>query len=74
MIVMLAEDKKLQKTFVGRNYIPFLSEMKKNGYSKIFAYLVLQQNGNKAAEKWLLENSQKGQNFLDWAESYKPAK
>jgi hypothetical protein len=74
MIALLAEDKKLQKTFVGRNYIPFMAEMKKNGYTKIFSYLILQQDGNKTAEKWLLENSKKGQEFLDWAQAYKPAK
>jgi tetratricopeptide (TPR) repeat protein len=74
MIALLSEDKKLQKTFVGRNYIPFLTEMKKNGYSKIFAYLVLQQDGNKTAEKWLLDNAKKGMEFLDWAKAYKPVR
>jgi len=74
LIAMLGEDKKLPKTFVGKNYIPFLVEMKKNGYSKIFAYLVLQQSGNKAAEKWLLDNRKKSLEFLDWAKSYRAAK
>jgi uncharacterized protein len=72
MIALLSEDKKLPSTFVGKNYVPFLVEMKNKGYSKIFAYLILQQDGNKTAEKWLLDNSQKTIEFLSWAKEYKP--
>jgi hypothetical protein len=45
-------------------------DMKKNGYSKIFAYLVLQQSGNKQAEKWLVEQGQKTVDFINWAKAY----
>lgn len=71
LIALLSEDKKLPSTFVGKNYIPFLVEMKKKDYSKIFAYLVLQQDGNKIAEKWLIDNSQKTLEFINWAKGYK---
>ncbi|HEY8560774.1 MAG TPA: tetratricopeptide repeat protein [Pyrinomonadaceae bacterium] len=74
LIAMLSEDKKISKTFVGKTYIPFMAEMKKQGFSKIFAYLVLQKNGNKAAEKWLVENERKTLDFFSWAKSYKAAK
>jgi tetratricopeptide (TPR) repeat protein len=69
-IALLEEDKKLASTFVGKTYIPFMVEMKKKGFSKTFAYLVLQQNDNKEALKWLVENEQQYINFLTWAKSY----
>lgn len=74
LIAILGEDKKLPKTFVGKNYIPFMVELKNKGYSKILAYLILQQDGNKTAEKWLTENSQKVTEFVGWAKTYKPSK
>jgi tetratricopeptide (TPR) repeat protein len=70
LISLLAEDKKLQSTFVGKTYVPFMVEMKKKGFSKTFAYLVLQQSGNKEALKWLVENEQQSINFIKWAKSY----
>jgi len=66
----LAEDKKLSSTFVGKTYVPFMVDMKKQGFSKTFAYLVLQQNGNKDALKWLVENNESFVNFVSWAKSY----
>lgn len=70
MISILEEDKKLPSTFVGKTYIPFMVEMKKKGFSKTFAYLVLQQGGDKKAEKWLIDNDQQSLNFINWAKSY----
>lgn len=72
LISILGEDKKLSTTFVGKTYIPFVSEMKKRGYVKHFAYLILQQNGNTEAEKWLIDEGQKTIDFLNWAKSYQP--
>lgn len=72
LISFLSEDKKVKSTFVGRNYVPFMVEMKNRGYVQIFAYLVLQQSGNKTAEKWLVDNSQKTLEFINWAKSYQP--
>lgn len=74
LIALLDENKKLSSTFVGKIYIPYLVEMKKRGYSKTFAYLVLQQNGNKDAEKWLIDNSQQSMAFINWAKSYQLTK
>ncbi|HEX8733854.1 MAG TPA: tetratricopeptide repeat protein [Pyrinomonadaceae bacterium] len=70
LIEMFSEDKKLGSTFIGKTYIPYMVDMKKNGYSKIFAYLVLQQSGNKQAEKWLVEQGQKTVDFINWAKAY----
>jgi tetratricopeptide (TPR) repeat protein len=70
LIAILGEDKKLTSTFVGKTYIPFMMEMKSKGFSKTFAYLVLQQNGNEEAKKWLIDNAQQTANFLMWAKDY----
>lgn len=72
LIEFLATDKKTRSTFAGKNYFPFMLEMKKRDFVKIFSYLVLQQAGNREAEKWLAENRPKTQQFLVWAKSYKP--
>jgi hypothetical protein len=44
--------------------------MKKQGYAKHFAYLILQQSGNKDAEKWLIDEGQRTLDFFNWAKSY----
>jgi hypothetical protein len=70
-IGFLASDaKKAKSSFVGKNYVPYLLALKEKGYTKVFSYLVLQQSGNAEAEKWILSNSQKAVDFLDWAKSY----
>lgn len=70
LISLLSEDKKLPKTFVGKTYIPFMAEMKKSGHSKTFAYVILQQNGDKDALKWLVENEKSYRDFLNWSRNY----
>lgn len=72
VIALLSEDKKLGSTFVGRTYLPFMVELKKQGYTKHLAYLILQQNGNKEAEEWLIDSGPKTLAFLNWAKSYQP--
>lgn len=74
LIAFIGSDKEIKKTFVGRTYAPFMNELKARKYSQIFAYLILQQNGNKTAEKWLIDNSEKAVEFINWARSYQPAK
>ena len=70
LIALLDEDEKLPSTFVGKTYVPFMVEMKKKGFSKTFAYLVLQQNGDQEAEKWLVDNSRQSVGFINWAKTY----
>ena len=69
-ISLLAEDKKLASTFVGKNYVPFLAEMKQKGFTKPFAYLVLYHTGDQAALKWLTDNDAQLKLFLLWAKTY----
>lgn len=69
-IALLDENKSVRSSYVGKTYVPFLVEMKKHGYSKTFAYLMLQQSGDKTAEKRLLDDSAQTQQFLDWAKNY----
>lgn len=70
-VTIVLEDKKNKSTFVGKNYFPFLTEMKKRGYVEPFAYLVLQQTGNAVAEKWLIDHSDIAVNLINWSRSYK---
>lgn len=71
-ISLLSEDKKLKSTFVGKTYVPFLAEMKKQGHCTTFAYLVLFHSGDKIASAWLNENQSKLSAFLEWSKSYSP--
>lgn len=71
VIALAAEDKKLRTTFVGKTYIPFMTEMKKQNFSQTFAYLVLQQNGNKDAADWLVKNAAQRTAFVEWAKNYR---
>jgi tetratricopeptide (TPR) repeat protein len=75
-IGFLASDaKKTRSTFVGKNYIPFLLEMRRRGYVKPFAYIVLANAGNEAAARWVLSDNQKTVvEFMNWAKSYQPPK
>ncbi len=71
LIALLDEDKRLKSTFVGKTYIPFMSAMKKKGYVKHFAYLVLQQAGDENAKRWLVDEGQKTIDFVNWARAYR---
>lgn len=66
-----ADAKKNKSTFVGKNYLPFLSEMKRKGYVEAFAYIVLANSGNEKAAKWVLtDNPQKAVEFTNWAKNF----
>lgn len=72
IIGMLAEDKKLRSTFVGKYYIPFLEGMKKDGHTTAFSYLILRQAGNNPeAVKWTDLNGDKVMAMINWAKAYK---
>ena len=71
VIGLLSEDKKLPLTFVGKKYVPFMVEMKKNGYLPTFANIVLSDAGNADALKWLGENQPKLAEFVSWARDYR---
>jgi tetratricopeptide (TPR) repeat protein len=70
IIGFLEKENKIQSTFVGKNYIPYMVEMKRQGHVKPFAYIVMYHTGNKNAQKWLTDNNEKAQAFLSWAKAY----
>ncbi|MBK9437610.1 MAG: tetratricopeptide repeat protein [Chloracidobacterium sp.] len=74
VIGLLSEDKKLKSTFIGKEYVPFLTQLKKNGHLESFGYMVLYISGKEDAMKWLDANNVKFGAFLEWAKAYQPAK
>jgi hypothetical protein len=45
-VIALLDDDKMKQNFVKKNYIAFLSELKKAGHQESFAYLIMSQLGN----------------------------
>ena len=71
LIAMLSEDKKLKNTFVGRYYVTYLADLKKNGHTPALSYLMLRQaGGNPEAEKWTELNMDKVMALINWAKTY----
>jgi hypothetical protein len=66
------KDKKMKNTFSAANYFPFMLEMKRLGYVKPFAYIVMVHNGDEDAANWIAENRPKTAEFLNWAKNYNP--
>ncbi len=75
IIALLAEDKKVKSTFVGKNYVPFMMEMKKLGHVEAFGNMVLyiNDNDNADAAKWIKANDGKLSAFITWAKAYRPS-
>lgn len=71
LIALIEEDKKLASTFVGKHYVPFVVDMKKNGHVEAFGYMVLYLNGKQSAMAWLKANDAKLGDFLKWAKAYR---
>jgi len=71
VIALLSENKDLRKSFVGKKYVPYVEALKTAGHHQAFAYIVLQQGGNKEAEKWLRANQEKVLAYFNWARGYK---
>jgi tetratricopeptide (TPR) repeat protein len=71
-IGLLAGEKKLASTFVGRNYVPFITELKARGHTEAFGNMVIYINdrNNAEAAKWLEANGIKLQAFFNWARAY----
>jgi hypothetical protein len=72
VISMLEDDKKLQSAFVGKTYVPFMVDMKKNGHLEVFGRVVLYVSGDTSVRPWLAANEQKFAAFLSWAKAYQP--
>ena len=75
MIALVAEAKGIKSTFVGKHYVPFATELKKNGYAEVIGYLVLHHTGSQIATAWLGKNEAKLKEFIVWSKNYSlPAK
>jgi tetratricopeptide (TPR) repeat protein len=72
MIALVAESKDIKSTFVGKNYVPFATELKKNGYAEVIGYLVLHHTGSQIATAWIAKNEPKVKEFISWSKSYSP--
>lgn len=73
LIGLVASDKKIASTFVGKNYVPFLVDLKKNGHIQPLGYLILYNAGNNLALKWLQINDAKVKDLVQWAKAYPSA-
>ncbi len=73
LIDIVGEDKGLTSTFVGKNYAPFVVDLKKNGHVEAFGNMVLyiKDNNNVDAAKWVRANDTKLEAFLNWARAYR---
>lgn len=75
IIALAAEDKELKKSFIGKNYIPFMAEMKQNGHVEAFGYMVRYITGHADAGDWLRAHDEKLGKLFAWAKAYRlPAK
>ena len=74
MIALVTESKDVKATFVGKNYVPFLTELKKRGYTDVLGYLVLHNSGNESARTWFGANEIRLREFISWSKAYAPAK
>jgi tetratricopeptide (TPR) repeat protein len=74
MIAIITEDEKLKNTFVGKQYVPFVAELKQKGYSEILGYTVLYLSGKPDAMKWLEAHDAKFGEFVAWTKAYQPPK
>lgn len=74
LIDIIGEDKKLASTFVGKNYAPFVVELKKAGHLDAFGNMILYINNGKNADaaKWVNTNNAKLSAFIAWAKAYQP--
>lgn len=70
LIALVAENKDVRSKFVGKNYVPFVAELKKRGYAEVLGYLVLYHSGNESARAWLGSNEPKLKEFITWSKAY----
>ncbi len=70
LVALVVENKDVRSTFVGKNYVPFLGEIKKRGYTDVLGYIVLHHSGSKDATSWLAKNETKLREFADWSKAY----
>ena len=72
---LLTSEKKLANSFVGKNYFPFMVDMKRSGNLETFGYIILflGDKNNADAAKWIKANDGKLSTFKTWAKAYRPS-
>jgi tetratricopeptide (TPR) repeat protein len=73
-IGFLSEDKGLKKTFIGKQYIPFLAALKTAGHLETLAYVVRWQSGvgDKETTDWIEAHKEEIIKMNDWSKKYQP--
>ena len=72
VIALVIESKDIKSTFVGKNYLDFVSQVKAKGYTDVVGYLVLHHSGRETATDWLTKNEAKLREFAVWSKTYSP--
>jgi tetratricopeptide (TPR) repeat protein len=73
-ISLLSQDKKITKTFVGKQYTGFLADLKAAGHLETLANLIRFQSGvgGDESKQWLTSNISKVTAMNKWAKDYRP--
>lgn len=73
-IGFLSEDKGLKKTFIGKQYIPFLAALKTAGHLETLAHVVRWQSGaaDKETMDWIETHKADIIRMNDWSKKYQP--
>ncbi len=59
-----------QKDFVANYMFPYVREVVKKDYSEVLAYYIIQSVNNPEVDKWLENNKEKVDAFLEWNNNY----
>jgi len=70
VIALMADNKDVKSTFVGKKYVPFMAELKRRGYADVLGYLVLYHSDSKGGLEWLTKNDVKLKEFITWSKAY----
>jgi lipopolysaccharide biosynthesis regulator YciM len=73
LVFSLMNDSKGDKKSTGfawNYYRPYFAELEKQKHVEAFAYYIQQGSGSPEIIKWLLQNSEKVNAFLDWSKNY----
>lgn len=72
LVSLIEEDDKLRSTFVGKHYVPFISQLKKSKHVETLGNIVLylKDNENADAAAWVKANSAKIDAFFSWGRAY----
>ncbi|MEW6468633.1 MAG: tetratricopeptide repeat protein [Bacteroidota bacterium] len=72
MVTAMDEQKKEGKGFFWEYYVPFFTDMKKQGHLETFCYVLYgyREGTNEEVEQWMAANQNRLQSFVLWAGAY----